>query len=189
MIIGFNGKMGVGKSTAINAIRSLKSVPFIPVFNVKFAGPLYQMQELIYDIVKPVHKRPADFVKDRKLLQWLGTEWGRGTISESIWVDLWAAAAKQHSVESPRSIIVSDDVRFDNEAETIRKLGGFVVEIISDKNKERIDTEAGIKQHSSEAGINPKLVDYTVSNNGTMAEFDLAIRNLVGLLEYKERNR
>lgn len=189
MIIGLTGRMGTGKSTAINAIRKLKDLPYTPVFNVKFAAPLYEMQEHIYEMIKPVYKRPVDFIKDRKLLQWLGTEFGRNSISETIWVDLWTAEVRKLQSESPRSIIVCDDVRFDNEAETVHKLGGHIVQIVSDKSDNRIDTRAGLAQHASEAGINPKSVDYIVTNNETVLEFDLAIRNLIGLIETKERYR
>lgn len=188
MLIAFTAKMGAGKSTAVDYLRATFSGEhhFTPVLNVKFAQPLYDMQEYIYGRVSSVHKLPEDFVKDRKLLQWLGTEWGR-SLSETIWVDLWKARVKSLMVDSPRSIIVCDDVRFDNEADAVHALGGSVVRITSDNTKDRIDTTSGIKQHSSETGINPKLVDYEVFNNGTIREFQLAIRNVYGLIEHKER--
>jgi hypothetical protein len=166
-LIGFNGKMGVGKSTAIQALKDLL-LANSPVKLVKFAQPLYDMQEFIYRRIASVVQRDASFTKDRKLLQWLGTEWGRGTISQSIWVDLW-----KHEVEncSAKTIVVCDDVRFDNEAETVKSLGGKIIEITSNQTQNRIDTKSGIVQHSSEAGIDPKLIDFTVENNGTRLQY------------------
>ncbi len=189
MIIGFNGGMGVGKTTAIEFLQKTFSGEhnFIPVSNVKFAQPIYDMQEYVYDRIKSVYTRPPEFVKDRKLLQWLGTEWGRGSISESVWVDIWKARVKSILLETPSTIVVCDDVRFDNEALAVNALGGQIVKIDCNRTKERIDTASGIQQHASEAGINPKLVDYEVSNNGTVREFQLAIRNLYGLISFKER--
>lgn len=168
MIIGFSGGMGVGKSTAVNVLRANTDRP---VYLIKFAQPLYDMQELIYNRIRPVYERPESFVKDRKLLQWLGTEWGRDTISKTLWVDLWKARAGQVFFDNPRSIIVCDDVRFDNEAETIKGAGGQVVLLTAKGSADRAFGGEGIKQHSSEAGIDGKYVDHHVDNSGTLDNF------------------
>jgi dephospho-CoA kinase len=83
-LIAFTGQMGSGKSTAVSTLREFADNP---VHNIKFAQTLYDIQNYIYERIESVYKRPEDFIKDRKLLQWIGTEWGRGTISESLWVD------------------------------------------------------------------------------------------------------
>lgn len=188
MIIGFTASMGAGKSTAVDLLK--KKAGHVEL--VKFAQPLYDMQEFVYDRISSVHKRSENFIKDRKLLQWLGTDWGRDTISETLWVDLWKAKVRntqEKHAYAPNLTIVCDDVRFDNEASTVQAIGGVVVHITCNRNKERIDTTSGLCNHKSEAGVNPKLVDYTVSNNGTIKEFEVAIRNLYGLISHKERNR
>jgi energy-coupling factor transporter ATP-binding protein EcfA2 len=166
-LLGFNGKMGVGKSTAIECLKDLLPANS-PVKLVKFAQPLYDMQEFIYRRISSVHERDASFTKDRKLLQWLGTEWGRGTVNENIWVDIWQ---KEVESASAKSIVVCDDVRFDNEAETMARLGGTIVQITSNDSQNRIDTKAGIVQHSSEAGIDSRFIDFTVENNGTRLQY------------------
>ena len=111
-IIAFSGKMGVGKSTAIERIYA-KSNGVVHL--VKFAQPLYDMQEFIYRRISSVVQRPANFTKDRKLLQWLGTDWGRG-MKETLWVDLFKAQVEKILDHNPTAVIVCDDVRFDNEA-------------------------------------------------------------------------
>ncbi len=166
MIIGFNGSMGVGKSTAIEAIRGLGS----PVALVKFAGPLYEIQELIYDKISPVYTRPDTFIKDRKLLQWIGSDWARETISKTVWVDLWKAKVREYE-RNGAPIIVCDDVRFDNEAEAIHSVGGLVVKLTGPSRC----AQDGIASHSSEAGIDPNLVDKVIPNNGDLAAFKAAI--------------
>ncbi len=162
MIIGFSGKMGVGKSTAISAIAD--AVGSSQVKLVKFAQPLYDLQEAAYAIISPVYARPSSFVKDRKLLQWLGTEWGRGTISSTIWVDLWRAKATSFD---PSAVVVCDDVRFDNEAEVIKSLGGVIIGITGASR----GAEVGIAGHASEAGITPTLIDYVLHNEGNREQF------------------
>lgn len=190
MIIAFTAGMGAGKSTAVELLRSMFSGEhnFKPVLNVKFAAPIYDIQEYIYSRISTVYKRPSTFIKDRKLLQWVGTEFGR-SLSETLWVDLWKARAQEIRNSHPRSIVVCDDVRFDNEADAVHSLGGFVVKINCGKNKERIDTADGLKHHASESGINPKLVDYEVANDGTLDEFKLAIRNLCGLIDHRTTHK
>lgn len=182
MIIGFSGGMGSGKSTAIETLEGfLKKTPRI----IKFAGPLYDMQEYIYRRIAMVHERPAEFVKDRKLLQWLGTEWGRGSISQSIWVDLWKTDAFNYSRFGHRTV-VSDDVRFDNEAEAIRSLGGYVIKIIRPDNTQHAVGGIGIVNHASEAGISKNLIDFEIINDDTVNVFQARLLDLYKVLEELE---
>jgi len=166
-LIGFNGKMGVGKSTAVACLReaSLNSVRL-----VKFAQPLYDMQEYIYRRIQGTYRRPDGFTKDRKLLQWIGTEWGRDSISPTLWVDIWKKEVEYQQLNQ-NNIVICDDVRFDNEAEAIKAMGGIVINISANNTEKRIDTKSGIVQHSSEAGIKPELIDCRIDNNGSLSEF------------------
>ncbi len=168
MIIGFAGGMGVGKSTAVDVLRASTSRP---VFLVKFAQPLYDIQEMVYSRISAVYQRPEDFKKDRKLLQWLGTDWGRDTINPTLWVDLWKAKAEAWLESAPNAIIVCDDVRFDNEAQTISAAGGKVIRLVGADAKDRAHGGEGIKGHSSEAGVSSGWIDDTVFNTGTLENF------------------
>jgi hypothetical protein len=173
--------MGSGKSTAIEFLKDFR--PHKTGFaNVKFAEPLYHMQEMIYRRIAAVHLRPQDFVKDRKLLQWLGTEWGRGTISDTIWVDLWRAKVAEVTEYWTRNgmdtWVTCDDVRFDNEAEAVKALGGYIIKLTSSRNLERITTNTGIKAHASEAGISANLVDFEVENSDSVSSFHEKLKNV-----------
>ncbi len=175
--------MGVGKSTAIEIVRTL--YPKHSVRLVKFAQPLYDMQEMIYDRIDRVYQRPSDFKKDRKLLQWLGTDWGRDTISTTLWVDLWKAAAQEAGYDAAyyqrqEAVIVCDDVRFDNEAETVRSMGGTVIKLTRPDNTSHAEGGVGIVAHKSELGVSPSLIDHTVENNGTLEEFRQKLINALG---------
>src|ERR1051326_4487303 len=174
LIIGLNGGYGSGKSTATDLLKESGNV----VCLLKFALPLYQIQEFCYRVISPVYTRPEDFVKDRKLLQWLGTDWGRETISQSIWVDLWRIKAQQIAERDDQVVIVCDDVRFDNEAETIKSLGGIIVKINRDNAAASAKGGTGISNHASEAGIRPELIDYTIDNNGTLESYKESLTKL-----------
>lgn len=173
MLIGFNGGMGAGKSTAIQL---LKEVSGREVFNVKFAQPIYDVQEYCYQRISSVYQRPESFIKDRKLLQWIGTEWGRDSISTSLWVDIWRAEVKRIREGNPDALIVCDDVRFDNEAVEVILLNGVIVKIAADRAQSR--TVSGIANHASEAGLSSEYITYIVENNGTIDEFRNALTYL-----------
>lgn len=181
MIIGFTGVMGSGKSTAIEMLK--EKLPLVRL--IKFAQPLYDIQEYVYERIQDVYTRPESFIKDRALLQWLGTNWGRDTVSETLWVDIWKAMATKH-LSKFAATVVSDDVRFDNEAETVKALGGVVVKIFSSDTNKRIDTSQGIVHHKSESGIDHKYIDYFIDNNGTLEDLRNQVVSLVN--ELNERN-
>lgn len=174
--------MGVGKSTAIELMRELINDRDTVVL-VKFAQPLYDIQEEIYHRIQPVYTRPESFIKDRTLLQWLGTDWGRKHISETLWVDLWLAKVNQHERVyndlngKDTLVIVCDDVRFDNEAETLRGRGGHVVKIVSNQNANRIQLINAT--HASEAGLAANLVDHTIVNDGTLEQYKDQLRQML----------
>lgn len=174
-LVAFTGKMGSGKTTAINCIRSLQNKMLVPV---KFAQPLYDIQEYAYKRIENVYQRPENFIKDRKLLQFLGTEWGRQVIRDSLWVDIWANEVNNILKNYSNVIVVTDDVRYDNEAEAILKLGGAIIKVESSRTDERIDTKNGIINHISENGINPEYITATLKNDTTIDDLKKQIVEL-----------
>lgn len=167
-LIGFTGKMGSGKSTAIELIQLGQNKK---VVTLKLAAALYDMQEFVYRRVAPVYKRPDNFVKDRKLLQWLGTEWGRDSISQSLWVDLWKESVKAHMGQD--IVVICDDVRFDNEAEALINMNGTLLEL--SRGVPAPEGGPGYAAHPSEAGVSKKYISYTVYNTGTKEQFKQAL--------------
>lgn len=167
MLIGLTGSMGVGKSTALELIK--EAFPNEDIKLIKFAETLYQIQEDIYGRISSVYKRPDNFVKDRKLLQWIGSDWARNTIRDTIWVDIWKS--KTFDALSKKSIVVVDDCRFDNEAQAIKDMGGVIIKIIADNSISRIPTAQGIPGHESELGVDKKFIDYVIENNDTLESY------------------
>lgn len=175
MILALTGKMGSGKSTVV---KTLSVMPSEEIVLVKFAQPLYDMQDSIYEIIEDVYQRPSNFVKDRKLLQLLGTEWGRNTISDTLWVDIWKREVRYIIENHPQYLVVCDDLRFDNEAEVVKELGGKIIQINTDDptRSNRVDTSQA--SHKSEQGIDKKYVDYTLVNNGTLEELQRSVAKM-----------
>jgi hypothetical protein len=105
----------------------------------------------------------------RRLLQTLGTEWGRQHLGPQVWIDCWRASANL----LPACHIVADDVRFPNEAQAIRDLGGEVWMIVR--------PGAGVAQaHASEG--QQIVCDHHLLNDSDPAHlFDQADQRLQGM--------
>lgn len=171
-VIGFAGKMGVGKSTAVEYLKTAHPDQYV---SVRFAGVLYELQNTIYARIQDAYKPEKTPIKDRKLLQWLGTEWGR-SLSPTLWVDLWRMETCRR-IGAGLTVLV-EDVRFDNEAAAIRGLGGVVVEITGSSSGRDV-VRGGIEGHASEGGIDPKLVDIIIENAGTKETFNQQLEDLM----------
>jgi len=103
----------------------------------------------------------------RYLLQTLGTEWGRNLICEDVWIRAWKARAEKYDQ------VIVDDVRFENEAEAVKAMGGEMWQIYRPSA-----TYSGL--HSSEGSLDKwHGFDRIIENDGTIEEFrakiDLAI--------------
>jgi hypothetical protein len=105
----------------------------------------------------------------RRLLQTLGTEWGRNCLGQQVWVDCWRLQASRTLCRA--HMVVADDVRFPNEADAIHDLGGEVWQIVR-------PGAPGAGSHASETGLPVDYLDKHILNNGTIS--DLAAD--VGLL-------
>jgi hypothetical protein len=163
--IAFTGLAQAGKTTCATWLQEKFGFGLL-----SFATPLKRM---LRALVSESDKEATPYVLCGKTLrhamQTLGTEWGRKQIGE----DMWLRAARQE-VERLRLAgavgITVDDARFDNEAELVREMGGIVIELV----------RPGLArmEHVSEAGIDPKLVDYGISATTT----EELIKQLDGLL-------
>jgi hypothetical protein len=112
----------------------------------------------------------------RKLAQTLGTEWGREQIHRHLWLQI-AELRIRKLWEKGLDVIVSD-VRFDNEAQMIRDLGGVVLKVDRDVN--------AVNAHPSEEGVSPSLIDAVIANDGSPADmFDNACRALFKIYNSK----
>lgn len=168
-LIGITGRARSGKDTVANFI-----VAAIGGYRYSFADPLRAMlAPLGVDMSDPYWQArkeepiPALGVSPRRMMQTLGTEWGRQLITP----DLWLIMAHQRLLQSGPGMVISD-VRFDNEAAWIRKHGGRIIHVI------RPDTKA-VEAHVSEAGIEVQDTDARLSNSGTLEELQLSVRELL----------
>lgn len=168
-LIGIAGRARSGKDTVANFI-----IAAIGGYRYSFADPIRAMLvPLGVDMSDPYWQArkedviPALGVSPRRMMQTLGTEWGRQLINP----DLWIIMAHQRLLQNGPGMVISD-VRFENEAAWIRKHGGWIIHVI------RPDAKA-VEAHASEDGIEMQDTDARLFNNGTLEELQLSVRELL----------
>lgn len=101
----------------------------------------------------------------REWAQWLGTEVGRNTFGEDCWVGVferWYKGLTAYRAPEQGIIhVVIPDVRFENEAKFIHRLGGEIVQIIRPGVK-FLDPFA--TTHVSESGLPDRVINHYLAN-------------------------
>lgn len=166
MIIGLYSPAAQSGKTTVARELQRRGYALLP-----FAQPLRDMlsamlRGLDYDYLQIEHFLHVDKealipefgVSARHMLRTLGTEWGRQCIAPDVWMTHWLERARR------RSFVVVDDVRFENEAQLIRDLGGQMWRI----------TRPGVvrnTEHASEGGLDlwPHFT-HEIMNEGTIQD-------------------
>lgn len=106
----------------------------------------------------------------RDAAQKLGTEWGR-----ALDPDLWMRLTQQHLMreQARGNSVVVTDVRFENEADMIRRMGGTMIHVMG--RGAELGKLAG---HASEAGISMQQGDLLVINGGTMEALEYQLQEI-----------
>jgi len=160
MLIGLVGPMGVGKTTLADAV-----VHYMPRFRrVMFAYTLRAMLQAIgltWEDVTTYKDQPHGYLSGRtprEALQTFG-EAGRTGIDHDIWVNATMRDVQEHLTRGDNVII--DDVRYRNEADAIRRMGGVVVRLHRDEHTPRTDAASRHVSETNSALIIPSM-HYTI---------------------------
>ena len=148
ILIGIAGPAQSGKSTLAGEFRRLVEFRGQRYSERPLAGPLKRMLASIGVDVSDLSKNaPVPFldgsVTPRVMMQTLGTEWGRALLPD-LWLRVW-----RRELDDQAHVTVVPDIRFDNEAELIRSLGGTIVHVVRKPTADMLAVPA----HASEAGI------------------------------------
>ena len=182
-VVGISGPARSGKDTAADFFSALKYARY------SFAGPLKQGLRAMLGLsldhtdgnLKECELEPFG-VSPRRMMQNLGTEWGRELIHDDIWLLRADKVITEWRAEDPnlRGVVISD-VRFENEANWCREQGGLLVHL------QRPDA-ATVLAHASEAGVEVKPSDHVVQNDGSIDELHRKLSNILRLHVNDERH-
>ena len=177
MIIGLVGEKLSGKSTVI-ADHLVKNYGFKVVSH---ADPIKNMLRVIGltddHISGSLKDVPCGLLCGRTprwAMQSLGGDWGRDLIHPDLWVNLWSIKS------SGAGNVVADGVRFSNEVEAIKKMGGITIKI------RRPSIEGG-SSHSTERHVAGIRTDHEIVNEEgdrqkAVNELDAVLKEYTGLL-------
>jgi len=169
-LIGLTGRAGSGKDTVADFL--CETHGFV---QLALADPLrHGLQAMLGLTAEQLHRRdiketPIDWIgkSPRELMQTLGTEWARDLIHP----DLWLRRAEQRIAQikaSPPILhvagIVVSDIRYENEADWLRGLGGKLWLIKRNKGHQ-LDGKAAA--HSSEQHIPTQMGEPRIYNFST----------------------
>lgn len=181
MLIGLTGAAGAGKDTV--AMHLAGERQFIAL---ALADPLYDMIAALTGITperladRSIKEREIGWLgaSPRRMLQTIGTEWGRKTLGDDVWIKhLFRRIAELGEHEN----FVITDVRFANEAEAVHARGGRILEVVRPTPLPSVSGEA--RRHASEAGVPDDLVDIVVVNDGAICDLlervDAALSDLL----------
>jgi hypothetical protein len=126
MIIGIHGRARSGKDTVADILcryHGFVRLAFAtPIKDMLINGGLCRREDLEgNDKETPL---PNIGVTARRLMQTLGTDWGRNMIGADVWIKR-ADQILQQYLKFTKNVVVTD-VRFANEAEYVRRVGGTI---------------------------------------------------------------
>lgn len=177
VLIGLIGQKGSGKDTLSDYIKT----NFDNYVSYSFADPLKDVCHILFGIDRTVlygNQEDKEKIVDglqvstRKVLQSIGTDLFRNKLidvlpelkdvfgKDSIWI---YSFRQWYEKNKDKNVIVSD-VRFLNEAECIRELGGILI-FIDRKDKNEND------KHESEQELKKIKYDFLIQNNRTLEIF------------------
>jgi dephospho-CoA kinase len=174
MIIGITGKIGCGKSTLAEYLTESYGYT-----EYTFATPLKQIGEIFGFSVTELYGNQEQKLETNKIwgvsarefLQKVGTELFRESlpkllpdlkIKRGIWSDIF-----RNLYEKKPELYVVSDIRFLDEYQTIKDLGGIVIRIT---RNETINKGGKEHVHRSEMELDYIIPDFTIENNGDLEE-------------------
>jgi dephospho-CoA kinase len=181
-LVGLAGKARSGKTTVARFLCGAFDWREVSLADPIRAGLSAMLGIEPYVMSDPVRKNEVLAgmrVSARELMQTLGTEWGRKLVDDRVWIRQATASITAIRQSDPfvRGVVVSD-IRFANEAEWIRSLGGQVWHIGDRKMGGSDNLPATAASHASEAGITRDERDVFIDNSGSLDDLYDAVMAL-----------
>lgn len=193
MIIAFGYKRESGKNTALDmALRYLRSPKYQALAHEEsFASPLKQAAKIVFGFGYEQLSGPLKGEVDpfwgftpRWALQTLGTDAMRHTFGPDVWVKNMERRLHAYfgipfgipwsSGYEGLSVLIGD-LRFENEAAMVRRLGGYLV-----KCTREVPYVSEIDDHPSEHDLDDfREWDFTLDNNGSFDALEVQVGKMI----------
>lgn len=165
MIIGIVGYKGSGKDAMADYL-----VEHFQFEKMAYADPIKDVCAQLFDLdddyfnKRDLKEKKLDFweLSPREILQKVGTDLFRKHFDQEFWVKLMENKIQNKLVKYPDMNIVCSDVRFQNEADLVKKLGGKIIFI------DRFDS---IQDTHEAEQCNISNIDFIIENKGTLQDY------------------
>ena len=176
MLIGLAGRAGSGKDSVGTILKRQHGFTLLAL--------AYPIKEMICGLLKVNMDMwddrgwretmiPLYGKSPRQMAQTIGTEWGRGCVHPSMWLD----RLLEESGASDENVAITD-VRFDNEAHRVQQLDGFMIKVVRPET-----TTVGNALHTSEDGISDHMIGvYTIKNFGSLDELSVTVQRVLNII-------
>jgi hypothetical protein len=163
---------GSGKSTVADMLWDYKRLSFADPLR-KFSAQI--LSSLGYNGLACLRDKKEEKIAElgvspRQMMQTLGTEWGRSCIHPDLWI-MVAAGTVEEQLKRGRNVVI-DDVRFPNEAEMIRRLGGELWLV----DRPGVVYEGN---HASEGALHSIVPDTVINNSGSFHQLRQVVTSLL----------
>lgn len=176
VLLGLVGKKRVGKDTLADYLVSHHHYT-----KRAFAAPIKEACALLFqvptssfeDVCEKERVVARHGMSPRTMMQMVGTDMFRKQVHQDFWLRHFVEWY-HHSAKHQTQNVVVTDIRFQNELDLIKELGGTVVRVVRPGQLEDEDT------HVSEQGVDSLVgVDMTIENSGTKEDL---WANVLGLM-------
>lgn len=151
LVIGFTGFARSGKDTAATYFLGQENY-----VKYSFAYPIKEMLRIGFGLTEseleggnkeePLTRLGLD-KSPRQLMQTMGTEWGRVMIDSEVWLKL-AQRNWELLRDNGKNMIITD-VRFENEAQWVKSIGGIITKV----------TREGVKAANQDEHVQSALIE------------------------------
>ena len=168
-LVGLLGTKGVGKDTVAdymvshyNFDKRAFASPIKEACAILFQLPLARFEGEDKELCDEKHG-----LSPRQMMQLVGTDFFRDKVRQDFWIDHFK---RWYAARDPSRPVVVTDVRFQNEVDVIKALGGVVVRVTR-PHDEQDGRHTMLDTHITEQGVaEVQGVDFTIVNGGSLEE-------------------
>lgn len=194
MLVGIKGKIGSGKTESAKILQSI-----YPFTEYAMADPIkkigsilgFTQEELYGTQTQKLEKNKRWDISSREFLQVFGTDICREFLPSKIpqMDKLWIRCFEIFCSQNRDANIVVSDVRFVEEAESIRKLGGIIIEIQRPEKDSDVRENGLVRdpmEHASETESKNIIPDYIIQNDSSIKHLAKELSKIIVTQYYFE---